>query len=86
MAVDLGRYGIRVVTIAPGLFATPLSSLAPAKQREQIVEYGMAFPKRLGSPKEFAMTVKYILDCSYLNGEVIRISASENVPIKMSKL
>ena len=72
IARDLGRDGIRVATIAPGIFETPMMQSAPPQVREPLIEMAQ-FPKRLGNPSEFAQTAAHIVRCSYINGEVIRL-------------
>eukprot|EP00300_Choanocystis_sp_HF-7_P024372 c25807_g1_i1.p1 GENE.c25807_g1_i1~~c25807_g1_i1.p1 ORF type:complete len:264 (+),score=59.17 c25807_g1_i1:22-792(+) len=79
MARDLSRYGIRVMTIAPGIMETPLAGKMPAKAREALVQ-AIAGPKRLGSPREFAMIVGTCIDNGYLNGEVIRLDGGIRFP------
>ena len=75
LARELSRHGIRVMTIAPGVFATPMMQSIPEKAREQL-EAGVPYPKRLGAPDEFAKLVTHIIDNAYLNGEVIRLDGA----------
>ena len=75
LARELARHGIRVMTIAPGVFATPMMESIPEKAREQL-ESGVPYPKRLGAPNEFAKLVTHIIDNAYLNGEVIRLDGA----------
>ncbi|MCG3858723.1 SDR family NAD(P)-dependent oxidoreductase [Psychrobacter sp. Ps2] len=75
LARELARHGIRVMTIAPGVFATPMMESIPEKAREQL-EAGVPYPKRLGAPNEFAKLVTHIIDNAYLNGEVIRLDGA----------
>ncbi len=75
LARELARHGIRVMTIAPGVFATPMMESIPDKAREQL-EAGVPYPKRLGAPNEFAKLVTHIIDNAYLNGEVIRLDGA----------
>lgn len=75
LARELARHGIRVMTIAPGVFATPMMQSIPEKAREQL-EAGVPYPKRLGDPTEFAKLVIHIIDNAYLNGEVIRLDGA----------
>lgn len=75
LARELARHGIRVMTIAPGVFATPMMQSIPEKAREQL-EAGVPYPKRLGAPNEFAKLVLHIIDNAYLNGEVIRLDGA----------
>ena len=74
IARDLSRSGIRIATIAPGIFETPMMQFAPPQVREPLVEMTQ-FPKRLGNPAEFAQTAAYIVNCGYINGEVIRLDS-----------
>ncbi len=74
IARDLSRQGIRIVTIAPGVFETPMLQSAPPQVREPLIDMTQ-FPRRLGQPKEFAQTAAYIVNCGYLNGEVIRLDS-----------
>jgi len=74
IARDLTRQGIRIATIAPGIFETPMMKFAPPQVREPLI--GMTqFPKRLGDPIEFAQTAAYIVTCNYVNGETIRLDS-----------
>lgn len=72
MARDLARYGIRVMTIAPGIIDTPLMQAAAPKVKEGLLAQ-VAAPKRFGAPEEFAQLCAAIIDNGYLNGEVIRM-------------
>lgn len=75
LARELTRHGIRVMTIAPGVFATPMMESLPEKARTQL-ESAVPYPKRLGQPTEFAKLVLHIIDNAYLNGEVIRLDGA----------
>lgn len=79
MARDLGAAGIRVVTIAPGLFETPLLEGLPAAAKNNLVQY-CSFPGRLGRPDEFAHLVEHIYQNQMLNGCVIRLDAGLRMP------
>merc|ERR1712178_4004 len=72
MARDLARYGIRVMTIAPGIIDTPLMQAAAPKVKEGLLAQ-VAAPKRFGQAQEFALLCASIIDNGYLNGEVIRM-------------
>ena len=72
MARDLASHGIRVCTIAPGLFDTPLVSALDTKIKLSVRDQ-TPFPRRFGSPDEFALTVKHIIENTMLNGEIIRL-------------
>src|SRR4249920_123551 len=72
IARDLARSGIRVLTIAPGIFETPLLGSLPEPVREALGAQ-VPFPPRLGRPAEFAALAKHIIENEMLNGEVIRL-------------
>jgi len=74
-ARELARHGIRVVTIAPGLFDTPLMAGLPEKARESLGEQ-VPFPSRLGYPEEYAALAAHIVSNRMLNGEVIRLDGA----------
>jgi 3-hydroxyacyl-CoA dehydrogenase/3-hydroxy-2-methylbutyryl-CoA dehydrogenase len=82
MARDLYRFGIRVVTIAPGAFITPMTGTMTKKVHASISR-DLLFPRRMGEPHEFAQTVKWILECPYVNGETIRLSGGSRLPGKL---
>jgi len=73
-ARDLARHSIRVCTIAPGIFDTPLMQLAPDKVRDPLLK-STQFPHRFGKPSEFAELVLHIVSNTYLNGETIRLDS-----------
>ena len=75
LAREFARYGVRVCTIAPGLFETPMMSGLPENAYQALVDSTL-FPKRLGYPKEFAKLVLSIFENNMLNGEVIRLDGS----------
>ncbi|MHB1526189.1 MAG: SDR family NAD(P)-dependent oxidoreductase [Candidatus Dormibacteria bacterium] len=72
VARELARYGIRVVTIAPGLFETPMLGLLPEEARRSLGSQ-VPFPSRLGRPEEYAALAMHILENTMINGEVIRL-------------
>jgi NAD(P)-dependent dehydrogenase (short-subunit alcohol dehydrogenase family) len=72
IARDLGRNGIRVNTIAPGIFETPLMMGAPDQVRLPLIEM-VQFPKRLGNAPEFAQLAVQMMENVYLNGETVRL-------------
>ncbi len=74
-ARDLSKLGIRCVTIAPGLFDTPLMAMLPEEARKSLGE-SVPFPNRLGQPPEFALLVKQIIELPMLNGETIRLDGA----------
>lgn len=75
IARDLSKDGIRVVTIAPGLFDTPLLQALPEKVRVFLAK-SVPFPQRLGNPEEYAMLVQQIVENPLLNGETIRLDGA----------
>lgn len=79
IARDLAKQGIRVMTVAPGVFETPLLAAAPEELKQSLVAMTQ-FPRRLGNPDEFAAEVAHIVRCSYLNGETIRLDAGIRMP------
>lgn len=74
-ARELARFGIRVMTIAPGLFETAMSAGLPPEARAAL-EAGLPFPSRMGKPDEFALLVQQIIQNPLLNGEVIRLDSA----------
>lgn len=75
MARDLASTGIRVMTIAPGLFLTPMLEGLPEEARAQLAA-DVTNPPRLGDPREYARLAGFIVEMGYLNGEVIRIDGA----------
>ena len=75
VARDLARFGIRVCTIAPGLFDTPLLASLPEEAREALGA-SIPFPARLGRPSEYAALACHIVENPMLNGEVIRLDGA----------
>jgi NAD(P)-dependent dehydrogenase (short-subunit alcohol dehydrogenase family) len=75
VARDLARHGIRVMTIAPGLFDTPMLAGLPEPAREALAA-DIPFPSRLGNPAEYAALVRTIIENRMLNGEVIRLDGA----------
>lgn len=75
MARELARYGIRVITIAPGIFDTPMMAALPEKARQSLGEQ-VPFPSRLGRPDEYAALAQHIIENEMLNGEVIRLDGA----------
>ncbi|QYX55424.1 SDR family NAD(P)-dependent oxidoreductase [Roseovarius sp. SCSIO 43702] len=75
MARDLTREGIRVMAIAPGIFATPMLKGLPQEVQDELAA-DVPFPRRLGDPAEFAALARFIIECDYLNGEVIRLDGA----------
>ncbi|KWK80782.1 3-hydroxyacyl-CoA dehydrogenase [Burkholderia ubonensis] len=75
IARELARFGIRVVTIAPGIFATPMMTGMPQDVQDSLGR-SVPFPSRLGRPEEFAALVRHIAGNTMLNGEVIRLDGA----------
>ncbi len=75
IARDLSRDGIRVVTIAPGIFDTPLLAALPEPARVSLGQQ-VPFPSRLGKPEEYAQLAKHIVENEMLNGETIRLDGA----------
>ena len=75
IARDLASHGIRCVTIAPGLFDTPLLASLPEKVRNFLAK-NVPHPSRLGKPDEYAALVQHVVNNKMLNGEVIRIDGA----------
>jgi NAD(P)-dependent dehydrogenase (short-subunit alcohol dehydrogenase family) len=75
MARDLAQHGIRVCTVAPGLFATPLMKQLPEPVQQSLAA-SIPFPPRLGNPEEFAQLACHIVTNGHLNGEVIRLDGA----------
>jgi len=78
-ARDMASRGVRVVTIAPGLFDTPLLAALPEEQREALGA-GIPFPSRLGRPEEYAQLACQIVENQMLNGETIRLDGALRMP------
>ncbi len=81
LARELARFGIRVVTIAPGVFYTPLLGGLPEKALQSLREQA-PFPPRLGKPEEYASLVQHIIENNMLNGETIRIDSAMRMAAK----
>ncbi|QIE44602.1 SDR family NAD(P)-dependent oxidoreductase [Pseudohalocynthiibacter aestuariivivens] len=75
MARDLAREGIRVMAIAPGIFLTPMLQGLPQEVQDSLAQ-DVTCPKRLGDPSEYARLAAFIIECGYLNGEVIRLDGA----------
>jgi NAD(P)-dependent dehydrogenase (short-subunit alcohol dehydrogenase family) len=75
MAREFARIGVRVMTVAPGVFHTPMVDGMPAQVYESLCAQ-VPYPSRLGTPEEFAATVAFILENRYLNGSVIRVDGA----------
>ena len=75
IARELAQFGIRVLTIAPGLFLTPLLADLPQEAQDSLAA-SIPFPRRLGQADEFASLALHMIDNPYLNGEVVRLDAA----------
>ena len=75
IARDLAQYGIRVMTILPGIFYTPMMDQITEEFRKSL-EASIPFPSRLGKPEEYARLVEAIIDNDMLNGEAIRLDGA----------
>lgn len=80
-ARELARHGIRVVTIAPGIFATPMMKGLPQDVQDSLGA-SVPFPSRLGDPAEYAAMVRHIVENQMLNGEVIRLDGALRMAAK----
>jgi NAD(P)-dependent dehydrogenase (short-subunit alcohol dehydrogenase family) len=80
-ARDLSRLGIRVCTIAPGIFDTPLLAALPEENRQALGD-SIPFPQRLGRPEEYAQLACHIAENTMLNGETIRLDGALRMPPK----
>jgi NAD(P)-dependent dehydrogenase (short-subunit alcohol dehydrogenase family) len=80
-ARDMASRGVRVVTVAPGLFDTPLLAALPEEARDALGA-GIPFPSRLGRPEEYARLVRQIVANPMLNGETIRLDGALRMPPK----
>ncbi len=81
IARELARYGIRIMTIAPGIFDTPMLAGLPEAARLSLGQQ-VPFPSRLGHPDEFAALVQHIVENEMLNGEVIRLDGAIRMAAK----
>ncbi len=75
LARELGRLSIRVVSLAPGVFETPMMQVAPDKVRQPLLDQSV-FPKRFGLPDEFAALAQHVIENAMINGSVIRLDAA----------
>lgn len=81
IAREFADYGIRVNTIAPGIFMTPMMAGLPENTQQSLAQM-MPFPKRLGKPEEFAQLVRHIIENPMINAEVIRLDAALRMAAK----
>ena len=77
-ARELAADGIRVLTIAPGLFATPMADTVPPRALERM-RAALLFPARMGDPDEFAALVAHVFENPYLNAETIRLDGAQRL-------
>lgn len=80
-ARDLSAVGVRVLTIAPGTFDTPMMAMLPEPARQALAA-GIPFPRRLGNPADYAALVEHMVVNRYLNGETIRLDGALRMPPK----
>jgi NAD(P)-dependent dehydrogenase (short-subunit alcohol dehydrogenase family) len=81
MARELGEYGIRVVSIAPGIFDTSMMETVSGEVRSSL-ESQIPFPRRFGNPAEFAALARHIFENKMLNGTVIRLDGAVRMAAK----
>ena len=81
VAREFAAFGIRVLTIAPGLFRTPLLSALPEEAQKSLGE-SIPYPRRLGAPEEFASLMAHMVENRFLNGEVVRLDGALRLPPK----
>jgi NAD(P)-dependent dehydrogenase (short-subunit alcohol dehydrogenase family) len=81
IARDLSKSGIRVLTICPGTFDTPMLGALPAEARDAL-RTNIPFPNRLGRPDEYAQLVEHLIENVYLNAETIRLDGALRMPPK----
>ena len=79
LAREFARFGIRVVTIAPGVFDTPLTAGLPEKARTMLAR-AQVFPQRFGAPAEFAALIQHVYENAMHNGAVIRLDGALRLP------
>ncbi|MGB3336047.1 MAG: SDR family NAD(P)-dependent oxidoreductase [Devosia sp.] len=80
-AREFARFGIRVNTVAPGIFLTPLLKNLPPETQQSLAA-AIPYPSRLGDPAEFADAVRFIIENQYINGEVIRLDGATRMQPK----
>ncbi|MBW2047030.1 MAG: 3-hydroxyacyl-CoA dehydrogenase [Deltaproteobacteria bacterium] len=81
IAREFAEYGIRIMTVAPGIFRTPMLEALPENVQEALGKM-VPFPRRLGEPREFAALVRHIVENPMLNGEVIRLDGALRMAAK----
>ena len=75
IAREVARFGIRVMTIAPGIFGTPMLGAMPPEVQDSLAK-AVPFPQRLGTPEDYAMLARHIIENEMLNGEMIRLDGA----------
>lgn len=75
LARDLARWGVRVMSIAPGVMDTPMVANVGERRRAKLIDINV-FPKRLGTPEDFANLVRTFMETTFLNGEIVRLDAA----------
>lgn len=81
LARELAKFGIRVMTIAPGIIATPMMTMMPDDVQKSLAAT-VPFPARLGEPEEYARLAQHIIENAYLNGSVIRLDGAIRLTVK----
>ncbi|KYR00892.1 3-hydroxyacyl-CoA dehydrogenase type II [Tieghemostelium lacteum] len=84
LAREFASLSMRIMSIAPGTFWTPMVAMLPEDATKKIAE-NIPFPRRMGKPEEFAFLVQHILENTYLNGDTIRLDGSVRLPLLPSK-
>ncbi|CAN1554070.1 FabG Dehydrogenases with different specificities (related to short-chain alcohol dehydrogenases) [Rhabdaerophilaceae bacterium] len=81
VARELASFGVRVLTIAPGLFFTPMMKTLPEEVQKSLGD-SIPFPRRLGNPEDFAALVEHMIENRFLNGETVRLDGALRMPPK----
>ncbi|KAG7093447.1 hypothetical protein E1B28_007125 [Marasmius oreades] len=83
MAREFARFNIRVVTLVPGLFSTPLTDQLGPKVAKDMHKEALLYPRRYGKPSEFAQAVRWVVECPYVNAENLKLTGGLRVPTRM---
>jgi NAD(P)-dependent dehydrogenase (short-subunit alcohol dehydrogenase family) len=83
LARELGDYAIRIAAIAPGVFRTPMTEDLPEKSRDVVFAAVPPFPKRAGTPEDFADAVGFVIGNPMINGETIRLDGGLRMPARL---